>query len=49
MDMAQYDTVLAMIIIIGTLGIVLDAAFDKLRWRLVRWAEPQQEILLGAS
>jgi NitT/TauT family transport system permease protein len=49
MDMAQYDTVFAMIIIIGTLGIVLDAAFDKLRWRLVRWAEPQQEILLGAS
>lgn len=49
MDMAQYDTVFAMIIIIGALGIVLDAAFDKLRWRLVKWAEPHQEILLGAS
>lgn len=49
MDMAQYDTVFAMIIIIGALGIVLDAAFDKLRWRLVKWAEPRQDILLGAS
>lgn len=49
MDMAQYDTVFAMIIIIGALGILLDAAFDKLRWRLVKWAEPRQDILLGAS
>lgn len=49
MDMAQYDTVFAMIIIIGALGIVLDAAFDRLRRRLVQWAEPHQEILLGAS
>lgn len=49
MDMAQYDTVFAMIIIIGALGIVLDAAFDKLRWQLVKWAEPRQDILLGAS
>ncbi len=49
MDMAQYDTVFAMIIILGALGIILDAAFDKLRWRLVRWAEPRQEILLGAA
>jgi len=49
MDMAQYDTVFAMIIIIGALGIALDAAFDRLRRRLVRWAEPHQEILLGAS
>jgi ABC-type nitrate/sulfonate/bicarbonate transport system permease component len=49
MDMAQYDTVFAMIIIIGALGIGLDAAFDKLRWRLVAWAEPRQEILLSAA
>lgn len=49
MDMAQYDTVFAMIIIIGALGIVLDAAFDRLRRRLVKWAEPHQEILVGAS
>jgi NitT/TauT family transport system permease protein len=49
MDMAQYDTVFAMIVIIGALGILLDAAFDKLRRRLVRWAEPHYEILLGAS
>lgn len=49
MDMAQYDTVFAMVIVIGALGIVLDAAFDGLRRRLVRWSEPRQEILMSAS
>jgi NitT/TauT family transport system permease protein len=49
MDMAQYDTVFAMVIVIGALGILLDAAFDGLRRRLVRWAEPRQEILMSAS
>jgi NitT/TauT family transport system permease protein len=29
-----------MIIIIGAMGIGLDAAFEKLRARLVRWSEP---------
>jgi NitT/TauT family transport system permease protein len=49
MDMAQYDTVFAMVIVIGALGILLDAAFDGLRRRLVRWSEPRQEILMSAS
>ncbi len=31
LDMAQYDTVFAMIIIIGAMGIGLDAAFEQLR------------------
>ena len=31
LDMGQYDTVFAMIIIIGAMGIGLDAAFEKLR------------------
>src|SRR5436190_23640139 len=31
LDMGQYDTAFAMIIIIGAMGIVLDAAFEKLR------------------
>src|SRR5437868_2086199 len=35
LDMGQYDTVYAMIIIIGAMGIGLDAAFEKLRSRLV--------------
>ena len=31
LDMGQYDTVFAMIIIIGAMGICLDAAFEKMR------------------
>jgi NitT/TauT family transport system permease protein len=49
LDMAQYDTVFAMIIIIGAMGIVLDAAFEKLRGRLVRWSEPDFDIPLSFS
>ena len=33
LDMGQYDIVYAMIIIIGALGIGLDAAFERLRRR----------------
>ncbi len=47
LDMGQYDTVYAMIIIIGALGIGLDAAFEKLRSRLVRWSEPGFDIPLS--
>jgi NitT/TauT family transport system permease protein len=47
LDMGQYDTVYAMIIIIGGMGIGLDAAFEKLRGRLVRWSEPGFEIPLS--
>jgi len=47
LDMGQYDTVYAMIIIIGVMGIGLDAAFEKLRARLVRWSEPGFEIPLS--
>jgi NitT/TauT family transport system permease protein len=47
LDMGQYDTVYAMIIIIGAMGIGLDAAFEKLRARLVRWSEPGFEIPLS--
>jgi NitT/TauT family transport system permease protein len=45
--MGQYDIVYAMIIIIGALGIGLDAAFERLRRRLVRWSEPGFEIPLS--
>jgi NitT/TauT family transport system permease protein len=47
LDMGQYDTVFAMIIIIGALGIVLDAAFDRLRRALVSWSESRQDIPLS--
>ncbi len=47
LDMGQYDTVFAMIIVIGALGIVLDAAFDRLRRLLVAWAETRQDIPLS--
>ena len=47
LDMGQYDTVYAMIIIIGAMGIGLDAAFENLRRRLVRWSEPVFELPLS--
>jgi NitT/TauT family transport system permease protein len=46
LDMGQYDTVFAMIIIIGAMGIGLDAAFEQLRKRLVRWSEPRFDLPL---
>src|SRR6266550_1302391 len=47
LDMGQYDTVYAMIIIIGAMGIGLDAAFEKMRGRLVKWSEPGFDIPLS--
>jgi NitT/TauT family transport system permease protein len=49
LDMAQYDTVFAMIIIIGAMGIILDAAFERLRSGLVKWSEPRFDIPLSFS
>ena len=49
LDMAQYDTVFAMIIIIGAMGIILDAAFERLRAGLVKWSEPRFDIPLSFS
>jgi NitT/TauT family transport system permease protein len=49
LDMGQYDTVFAMIIIIGAMGIGLDALFERLRARLVRWSEPQFDIPVSFS
>src|SRR5690349_21609956 len=47
LDMGQYDTVFAMIIIVGAMGIGFDILFERLRARLVRWSEPQFEIPLS--
>jgi NitT/TauT family transport system permease protein len=49
MDMGEYDAVFAMIIIIGAMGIVFDAVFERLRARLVKWAEPRFDIPLSFS
>ena len=49
LDMGQYDTVFAMIIIVGAMGIGLDAAFENLRGRLVRWSEPRFDLPLSFS
>ena len=43
----QYETVYAMVIIIGAMGIGLDAAFERLRARLVKWSEPGFDIPLS--
>jgi NitT/TauT family transport system permease protein len=49
LDMALYDTVYAMIVIIGVLGFALDVAFERLRAWAVAWAEPVQAIAVGTS
>jgi NitT/TauT family transport system permease protein len=49
LDMALYDTVYAMIVIIGLLGFVLDVAFERLRATLVAWAEPVHQIAVGTT
>ena len=49
LDMGQYDTVFAMIIIVGAMGIGLDALFERMRARLVRWSEPQFDMPLSFS
>ena len=47
--MGEYDIVYAMIIIVGAMGIGLDALFERMRSRLVRWSEPQFDIPLSFS
>jgi NitT/TauT family transport system permease protein len=49
LDMGEYDTVFAMIIIVGAMGIGLDALFERVRARLVRWSEPQFDMPLSFS
>jgi NitT/TauT family transport system permease protein len=49
LDMGQYDTVFAMIIIVGAMGICFDTAFEQIRARLVRWSEPTFNMPLSFS
>jgi NitT/TauT family transport system permease protein len=38
-----------MIIIVGAMGICLDAILERVRARLVRWSEPQFDMPLSFS
>lgn len=49
LDMAQYETVYAMILVISALGIGLDIAFEWVRGRLTGWAEPRRDIAAVAA
>jgi NitT/TauT family transport system permease protein len=49
LDMAQYDTVYATILVIGVLGFILDVAFERLRLWLVGWAEPSHALIVGTT
>jgi NitT/TauT family transport system permease protein len=44
LDMAQYETVYAMILVISALGILLDVAFEYVRGALVGWSEPRHDL-----
>jgi NitT/TauT family transport system permease protein len=49
LDMAQYDTVYAMILVIGALGFACDWGFQAVRRVLVAWAEPAHQIAVGSA
>jgi NitT/TauT family transport system permease protein len=49
LDMAQYETVYAMILVIGALGIGLDVLFEKLRGALTGWAELRRDIVAAPA
>jgi len=49
LDMAQYASVYAMIVIIGVLGFVLDVLFEQLRAKLVAWADEGHDIAVGTA
>jgi ABC-type nitrate/sulfonate/bicarbonate transport system permease component len=49
LDMAQYRTVYATILVISAIGVALDLAFEQVRRRLTFWAETRDEILAEAA
>jgi len=49
LDLAQYETVYATIVIVGVLGFVLDLVFEKLRGIVVGWADPVHHIAVGSA
>jgi NitT/TauT family transport system permease protein len=49
LDMAQYQSVYATIVVIGLIGFALDVAFEKVRGVLLTWAEPAYPIIAGST
>jgi ABC-type nitrate/sulfonate/bicarbonate transport system permease component len=49
LDMAQYETVYATIVIVAVLGFVLDLIFEKMRSIVVGWADPVHHIAVGSA
>jgi NitT/TauT family transport system permease protein len=49
LDMAQYEAVYAMIVVIGVLGFALDWGFEAVRRALMAWAEPSHQIAVGSA
>ena len=41
--------VYAAIVVIGMIGLLLDVAFEKLRGKLVSWADPAFPIMAGST
>lgn len=46
LDMALYGDVYAMIVILAAIGFVLDWVFERVRRRLVHWAESRQDAMV---
>ncbi len=49
LDMAQYRTVYATILVIGAIGFALDALFERVRRRLTFWAEAREDAVAGGG
>ena len=49
LDMAQYETVYAMILVVSMLGIGLDMVFESVRSALVGWSEQRHDLAAPAA
>ena len=49
LDMAQYEAVYAMILVISAIGFALDFGFEKLRHRLTFWSAQRVELAVSES
>jgi NitT/TauT family transport system permease protein len=49
LDLAQYATTYATIVIVGFLGFVVDLLFEKARGIVVGWADPVHQIAVGSA
>jgi NitT/TauT family transport system permease protein len=49
LDLAQYETVYAMILLVSALGILLDMLFERARAALVGWASPPALVVAASA